>query len=188
MFVIRSTARLARGARCLSSGGVSFNITDDQRAISDLVRSFVKDQVIPQAAESDRTMKFPQELFAQAHSLGLVNIHVPEIAGGLGLHTMEGVLCAEEMAYGCSGFGTAIEANTLASMPVILGGTDAQKKEYLGRLVDAPIQAGYCVSEACAGSDVAAIETKAVKKGDDWVINGSKVSRRAKQTRTPCDT
>ncbi len=119
--------------------------------------------------------QFPSEIFNQAHELGLVNCHVEEACGGLGLHTLEGVIMAEEIAYGCSGVQTAIEANTLASMPVILGGNDKQKKEYLGRLVNEPIKAAYGVSEAGAGSDVAAIQTKAVKKGDDYVINGSKM-------------
>ena len=93
----------------------------------------------------------------------------------MGLHTLEGCVIAEEMAYGCSGVGTAIEANTLASMPVILGASEEQKKKYLGRLIDAPIQAAYGVSEAGAGSDVAAAATTAEKKGDKYILNGSKM-------------
>jgi acyl-CoA dehydrogenase len=79
------------------------------------------------------------------------------------------------MQYGCTGMSTAIEANGLASAPVILAGNTEQKKEYLGRLTAEPLQAAYCVTEPGAGSDVAGVQTRAVKKGDEWVINGSKM-------------
>lgn len=88
---------------------------------------------------------------------------------------MEGVVIAEELAYGCSGMSTAVEANTLAQMPLILAGNDATKKKYLGRMTEAPLKCAYCVSEPGAGSDVAAITTRAVKKGNDYVINGAKL-------------
>jgi len=157
------------------SGGISFELNEEQGAIRDLARNFSRDVIIPAAAELDKTMKFPQDIFAQAHELGLVNCHVSESCGGMGLHTLEGCVIAEELAYGCSGVGTAVEANTLASMPVILGASEEQKKKYLGRLIDAPIQAAYCVSEAGAGSDVAAAATTATKKGDTYLLNGSKM-------------
>lgn len=70
---------------------------------------------------------------------------------------------------------TAMEANSLASAPVIIAGNHEQKKEYLGRLTSAPLQAAYCVTEPGAGSDVAGLKTRAEKKGDEWIINGSKM-------------
>ena len=93
----------------------------------------------------------------------------------MGLHTIDGCIIGEEIAYGCSGIGTAIEANTLAQMPVILAGNDDQKKRYLGRMTEEALKCAYCVTEPGAGSDVAAIQTRAEKVGDDWVINGSKL-------------
>ena len=90
-------------------------------------------------------MEFPQEIFKKAWELGLVNTHVPALAGGLELGAVEGVIIAEALSWGCTGMFTAMEANGLASAPIIIAGTDAQKKKYLGRLIDAPIQAGYCV-------------------------------------------
>jgi acyl-CoA dehydrogenase len=120
-------------------------------------------------------MQFPHELFNQAWEMGLVNAHIPEAFGGIGLHTVEACVINEELAYGCSGVSTAIEANSLAQMPVILAGSDAIKKKYLGRMSEAPIKCAYGVSEAGAGSDVAAIKTRAVKEGDHYVINGSKL-------------
>lgn len=104
-----------------------------------------------------------------------MNTHIPTEYGGLGLHALDGVIVAEELAYACTGVMTAIEANSLAEAPVLVAGSDAQKKKYLGRMTEAPIQAAYCVTEPGAGSDVAGAKTKAVKKGDKWVINGNKM-------------
>eukprot|EP00614_Pseudopedinella_elastica_P017459 CAMPEP_0172644520 /NCGR_PEP_ID=MMETSP1068-20121228/239249_1 /TAXON_ID=35684 /ORGANISM="Pseudopedinella elastica, Strain CCMP716" /LENGTH=483 /DNA_ID=CAMNT_0013458719 /DNA_START=19 /DNA_END=1468 /DNA_ORIENTATION=+ len=155
--------------------GLSFTLTEEQRAFQQAARDFSRDVIIPAAAELDRTMKFPHEIFNQAWELGLVNAHIPEAYGGLGLHTIEACVINEELAYGCSGCSTAIEANSLAQMPVILAGSDALKKSYLGRMTEAPLKCAYAVSEAGAGSDVAAIKTAAKKEGDAFVINGSKL-------------
>ena len=109
--------------------GVSFTLNDDQKMIQSMARQFAADVIIPQAAEYDRTMAFPHDIFQEAWELGLVNAHIPEAYGGPGMHTLDGVVIAEELAYGCSGIQTAMEANTLAQMPVILAGNDAQKKK-----------------------------------------------------------
>jgi acyl-CoA dehydrogenase len=97
--------------------------------------------IIPQAAELDRTMKFPHDVFNKAWEMGLANCHIPEEYGGLGLHTIEACVINEELAYGCSGCVTAIEANSLAQMPVILAGSDAIKKK-----VSAALCAPVCLS------------------------------------------
>lgn len=93
----------------------------------------------------------------------------------MGVSTLDGCMFAEKIAYGCTGILTALEANGLGSMPIMLAGNDEQKKSYLGRLIEEPILCAYGVTEPGAGSDVAGIKTKAVKKGDDWVINGQKM-------------
>mmetsp|Transcript_15149 Transcript_15149/g.45354 ORF Transcript_15149/g.45354 Transcript_15149/m.45354 type:complete len:430 (-) Transcript_15149:46-1335(-) len=158
-----------------ASGGLCFALTDDQKAFQEVARSYARDVIAPAAAELDRTMAFPEEIFAEMWEMGLVNAHIPEAYGGPGLHAVDGCVIQEELAWGCSGVSTAIEANTLAQMPVILAGTEAQKKKYLGRMTEAPLKCAYGVSEAGAGSDVAAIQTKAAKQGDAWVLNGSKM-------------
>lgn len=127
------------------------------------------------ASKYDKTMEFPEDVFKKAWDVGLVNVHIPEKFGGIGVHSMEGVVITEELAYGCSGISTAIEANTLAQMPVILAGNDDQKKKYLGRMTEEPLKCAYGVTEPGAGSDVAGISTTASKVGNDWVINGSKL-------------
>ena len=104
-----------------------------------------------------------------------MNTHIPEAYGGMGLGVVDGVLMGEETAWGCTGVSTAIEANTLAEAPVIVAGSEAQKKKYLGRMNDEFLFAAYGVTEPNAGSDVAAIKTTAVRKGDKYIINGEKM-------------
>ncbi|KXN69517.1 acyl-CoA dehydrogenase NM domain-like protein [Conidiobolus coronatus NRRL 28638] len=157
------------------SGGVSFNLNEDQLAYQDLARKFAADEIIPKAAHHDQTGEYPVEIIKKAWELGLVNTHIPSEYGGLGLGVFDGALISEELSYGCSGIQTAIEANGLAEAPVILAGNDFQKKKYLGRMTEAPLMAAYGVTEPGAGSDVAGLGTTAVKKGDKWVINGQKM-------------
>eukprot|EP00617_Octactis_speculum_P002248 CAMPEP_0185775030 /NCGR_PEP_ID=MMETSP1174-20130828/80967_1 /TAXON_ID=35687 /ORGANISM="Dictyocha speculum, Strain CCMP1381" /LENGTH=416 /DNA_ID=CAMNT_0028462479 /DNA_START=10 /DNA_END=1260 /DNA_ORIENTATION=+ len=173
-------ARLSRFSSSLAHSepvdtGINLTITDDQMAFQSLARQFCAEKIIPAAAEFDKSMDFPADIFDEAWELGLVNAHIPEKYGGMGLGSLDGCIIAEELAYGCSGMQTAIEANTLAQMPVIVAGNDVQKSKYLGRMTEAPLKCAYGVSEAGAGSDVAAIQTKAVQKGGEWVINGSKM-------------
>lgn len=104
-----------------------------------------------------------------------MNTHVPVDYGGAGLGLVESSLISEEISYGCSGIQTAIEANGLAQSPVIVAGSEELKQKYLGMLTEEPLVAAYCVTEPGAGSDVAGIQTRAVKKGDQFVINGTKV-------------
>lgn len=177
MFVTKTLGTYARHSlkKCSStipSRSIAFSLTEEQKSMQELARKFAREEIIPKAAALDRSGEYPQDIFAKAWELGLVNLHIPESCGGAGMHSLDGVIVGEEMAYGCTGVSTAIEANTLASAPVIIAGTDAQKKEYLGRLTSAPIQAAYCVTEPGAGSDVAGLQTKAVKKGNEWIING----------------
>eukprot|EP00064_Thunnus_orientalis_P020731 superscaffoldBa00005870_g20876 len=93
----------------------------------------------------------------------------------MGLSIFDTCLITEELAYGCTGVQTAIEANSLGQMPVILAGNEAQKKKYLGRMTEEPLMCAYCVTEPGAGSDVAGLKTKAVKMGDEYVVNGQKM-------------
>jgi len=104
-----------------------------------------------------------------------MNLHIPQEYGGMGLGTLDGCLITEKMAYGCTGIMTAIEANGLGSMPIMIAGNHEQKKKYLTRLIEEPLMCAYGVTEPGAGSDVSGVKTKAVKKGDDWVINGQKM-------------
>lgn len=158
-----------------STRNLNFNLTEDTLALQELARKFAREEMMPKAAYHDQTMEYPQEIFTKAWELGLVNCHVGEEYGGLGLGCLDSCIIAEEMAYACTGMETAIEANSLGSMPVLVAGSPELKQEYLGRLLNEPIQAAYGVTEPGAGSDVSAIKTKAELVGDEYILNGEKM-------------
>jgi acyl-CoA dehydrogenase len=154
---------------------IDFSLTEEQQQLQDLARKFAKEEIIPKAAHHDESGEYPKEIAKKAWELGLMNTHIPQEYGGLGLGVLEGCIITEELAYGCTGIATAMEANTLAAAPIIVAGNDEQKKEFLGLLASEPTFAAYCVTEPGAGSDVSGIRTVAKKDGDDYVINGSKM-------------
>jgi acyl-CoA dehydrogenase len=156
------------------SGGVSFALTDEQKELRALAREFATKEIRPVAAEHDVHMRHPVEVIAKAHEVGLMNVHVPAELGGLGLSTFDGILVAEELNWGCSGIGTSLGANSLGAGPVIIAGSDEQKATWLAPLLEAPILCSFGLSEPEAGSDVARLKTTAVRKGDEYVLNGSK--------------
>jgi len=158
-----------------SARNLNFNLTEDSLALQELARKFAREEMMPKAAYHDQTMEYPQEIFEKAWELGLVNCHIGEDIGGLGLGCLDSCIIAEEMAYACTGMETAIEANSLGSMPVLVAGSPELKQEYLGRLLNEPIQAAYGVTEPGAGSDVSAIKTKAELVGDEYILNGEKM-------------
>src|SRR5438093_6091211 len=104
-----------------------------------------------------------------------MNPHVPEELGGAGLGAFEGALIGEELCWGCAGIGTAIVANILGALPLLLGGTEEQQREWLSPLLEEPILCSFALTEPNAGSDVSGIQTTAVRDGDDYVLNGSKM-------------
>jgi acyl-CoA dehydrogenase len=175
----RPLARATLRPLCTAAADVeqsfSLALSEEQQAFKEAARKFAQEEVMPVAAEYDRTMEFPRPIFDKAWELGLVNTHIPEDYGGLGLGCLEGCLIGEELAYGCTGIMTAMEANGLAEAPLIVAASHEQKMKYLGRMCEEPLQAAYCVTEPGAGSDVGAAKTSAVKKGDDWVLNGNKM-------------
>lgn len=152
----------------------SFDLTEEQDQIRKLTRDFVRESVIPVAGELDEHGTFPMEICEQAWELGLMNVELDPEFGGLGLGVFENCIINEELAYGCVGVATTVTANTLAATPIKIAGTDAQKKKYFGRLTDALRFSAYATSEPDAGSDVAGIRCKYEKRGDDFVLNGSK--------------
>merc|ERR1719295_1692086 len=155
--------------------GYNFTPTSEQQEYLDLAEQFTKNEIIPVAAHHDATGEYPWDVLKKAHETGLMNLHIPQEYGGMGLGTLDGCLITEKMAYGCTGIMTAIEANGLGSMPVMIAGNEDQKKKYLGRLIEEPLMCAYGVTEPGVGSDVSGIKTRAEKKGNEWVINGQKM-------------
>ena len=154
--------------------GVSFALTEEQKELRGLARTFAEREIRPHEAAHDADMLHPAELIVHAHELGLMNVHVPAEYGGLGLSAFDGMLVGEELYRGCSGIGTSITANGLGASPVILFGTPEQKARWLPPLIEEPILCSFGLSEPGAGSDVAALRSTAVREGDEYVLNGSK--------------
>jgi len=150
------------------------SLSEEQQALVQTARDFTKKEIIPVAGKFDQSGEFPREILKRAWETGLMNCEVPEAYGGIGLGCLDHCLVQEEVAYGCTGFNTSLAANALASLPVMIAGTDEQKKTYLGRLTAEPIFAAYCCSEPDAGSDVAGMSTRVEKRGNEYVINGQK--------------
>ncbi len=151
-----------------------FELTEEQQALVQTAREFTKKEIIPVAGELDAKEEFPKKILEKAWETGLLNVEIPEEYGGVGLGCFENCLLQEEIAYGCTGVNTSLTANLLGAMPLLIAGTDEQKKKYLGALSDSPIFAAYCCSEPDAGSDVAGLSTKVERKGDEYVLNGQK--------------
>jgi acyl-CoA dehydrogenase len=104
-----------------------------------------------------------------------MNPHIPEEYGGVGLAMFDGMLIGEELSWGCAGIAVSIVANMLGAAPVVLAGTDEQKRTWLPPLVETPILCSFALTEPNAGSDVSGIQTTAVRDGDEYVLNGSKM-------------
>ena len=153
---------------------VNFDLTDEQQMLQELARDFANEEIKPNAAQWDKESVYPKEAIAKANELGLLTLKIPEKYGGGGMGSFEEVLVLEEFGFGDPGFATAAGSSMLASYPLITGGTEAQKEKYLRMVTDGKI-AAYCVTEPGAGSDVQAIQTEAIKDGDEYIINGQKM-------------
>jgi acyl-CoA dehydrogenase len=157
------------------ASGVSFALTEEQVALRDLAHEFAEKEIRPKAAEYDERSTHPADIIEKAHEVGLMNPHVPEEYGGLGLSIFDGMLIGEELSWGCSGIAVSIVANMLGSAPIVLAGTDEQKRKWLPPLVESPLLCSFALTEPNAGSDVSGIQTTAVREDDEYVLNGSKM-------------
>jgi len=153
---------------------VDFTLTDEQKNLRELAHDFAEREIRPVAWEHDKDGTWPQDIIQKAWEVGLMNTHIPEEYGGPGVGYLDGCLIEEELSWGCSGIQTSVGCNGLATAPVMLAGSEEIKREYLGRLTEEPLLASFCLTEPDAGSDVSGMRTTAVKKGDKYVINGSK--------------
>ena len=153
---------------------MDLSLTEEQEALAQTARDFTRKEIIPRAGHFDETGEFPKEILKKAWETGLMNVEIPEAYGGLGGSCLDNCLVQEEVSFGCSGINTSMAANSLGATPVLIAGTDAQKKQYLSRLTSELTFCAYCCSEPDAGSDVAGMRTRVTKHGDDYVLNGQK--------------
>ena len=153
---------------------VDLALDEMQEMLQELARQFALEEIRPNAEKWDAEAIYPLEAIKTANELGLLNLHIPEEYGGAGLGSMEEVVVNEELAWGDPGFATAAYATSLDIAPIITGGTEEQKKKWLGKVVEGALSS-YAVTEPGAGSDVASIKTHAVKQGDTYILNGEKM-------------
>ncbi|MES2173582.1 MAG: acyl-CoA dehydrogenase family protein [Pseudomonadota bacterium] len=151
-----------------------FDLTEDQRAIQEMAQRFTADAITPHAAEWDEKHIFPRDTIRAAADLGFGGIYVSEESGGIGLGRLESALIMEAMAYGCPSTSAFISIHNMGAWMIDRFGGQAVKDKYLPDLVPMARMASYCLTEAGAGSDAAALKTKAVRDGDDYIVTGSK--------------
>jgi alkylation response protein AidB-like acyl-CoA dehydrogenase len=151
-----------------------FDLTDDQRQIQEMAQKFTADAITPFAAEWDEKHIFPKDTIREAAELGFGAIYVAEESGGIGLGRLEAALIMEAMAYGCPSTSAFISIHNMASWMIDRFGAAELKAKYLPDLIPMKRMASYCLTEPSSGSDAAALKTKAVKDGSDYIVSGSK--------------
>ena len=154
---------------------VDFNLSEEQQMLKEMAREFTRREITPNAMHHDESGEFPVDICRKAWENGLLNLHIEEEYGGLGLGVLESAIVCEETGFGCSGITTAMEANNLAESPLIVAASDDLKRRFLAPMTEEFQMAAYCVTEPGAGSDVSGIKTTAVKQGAKYILNGQKM-------------
>jgi alkylation response protein AidB-like acyl-CoA dehydrogenase len=154
---------------------MDFSFTDDQRLIRDTVRNFMETELRPLVRENDREGRFPEAQVRKLGELGFCGMLVPEEWGGSGADTVSYAIMLEEVARVCASTAVTLSVtNSVAAAPLYRHGTDPQRKKYLPRLARGEILGAFCLTEPAAGSDAAGIQARAVRKGNEYVLNGTK--------------
>lgn len=154
---------------------MDFSLTPEQREIRELALKFARNEMIPVAQEMDEHGKFPTDIFKKAWELGFINMCIPAEYGGSGFSAVDGVVISEALAYGCMGMNTSFMANDLALLPIVIGGSDEQKKKFLTPFTTEFRIASFCLTEPGNGSDAGGIRTQIKDGGDHWILNGEKM-------------
>lgn len=152
----------------------AFALTETQREFRDTLRQFCQERVAPNAAEADRKAEFPSRSFAACREIELPALGLPEAYGGAGADNVTHAIAIEELARVCASTSLTILISRLGMTPILNWGSEELKRTYVPRVASGQAQASYCLSEADAGSDVAAMHCRAVRDGDSYVLSGSK--------------
>lgn len=153
---------------------MDFSLNEDQRAIQDMARNFTADMITPNAHIWDEDKVWPADVAKAAGELGFGSIYVSEEAGGCGLSRVESVLIFEQLSMGCPSTAAMISIHNMATWMIDCFGTQDQRGRFVGELATLEKMASYCLTEPGAGSDAASLKTRAVRDGDEYVLNGSK--------------
>ena len=154
--------------------GLSFKLTEEQEAFRDSVRRLAVEKIAPRAEEIDRKDEFPWDIDEALIANGFAGVSYPEEFGGAGGGAVEICILVEELSKVCAGVSLIPAVNKLGAIPVLLGGTDDQKKLVCTGITNGDVRMSYCLTEPGSGSDAAAMKSKAVKDGGEWVLNGTK--------------
>jgi len=153
---------------------MNFSLSSDQKLIQNLARQFAEKEILPRAVECDRNVRYPLEVQTKALEVGLLNLAVPTEFGGSGLGCFDVCLVSEQLAWGCAGIASMLTLNSVVIDALLCGANAEQQRKYFARLLNGEFGA-YCATEPGAGSDVAGMRTRAIKHGNDYLINGSKI-------------
>ena len=153
---------------------MEFQLSDEQLALQETARRFAQTEIAPAAPEYDQSGEFPTEIIKKAWELGLASVSIPSEYDGVGLSISDSCIMVEELSWGCSGMATSIMCNDLGLTPILVGGSEDQKKEWFKYLTEDFRLVSFCLSEPAAGSDVAGLQLLAEKDGDDYILNGTK--------------
>jgi len=153
---------------------IDFSLSVEQKALQEMAREFAEKEMNPNAAKYDKGDIFPEDIMKKAFEVGFLTCNIPREYGGGGLSDIDMVIVSEELAAGCAGMYTTMMVNSLAYTPIILFGTEEQKKRFLTPQTIKMSFAAFCLTEREAGSDPGALKTKAQKVGSEYIINGSK--------------
>lgn len=155
---------------------MDFNLTKDQRDLQQMVRDFAENEIAPIAAQIDASDEFPRELIRKMGELGLLGIPIPEEYDGVGADFLSYMLAIEEISYASASVGVILAVHTsVGTMPILNFGSEEQKQKYVPRLAAGELIGAFGLTEPGAGSDASGIRTRAVKQGDTYVLNGSKI-------------
>lgn len=155
---------------------MAYPLTEEQKMIQAMVRDFAREEVMPGAAERDRTKTFPRDILKQMGELGLMGMNVPAEYNGAGVDTVSYSLAMQEIAYACASTAVVMSVhNSVACGPIYLFGSDYLKETYLKPLAAGEMIGSFALTEPGAGSDPGSQKTKAVRDGDHYVINGTKL-------------
>lgn len=153
---------------------IDFSLTDEQRKMVEAAREFSASEIRPVALEYDREGTYPEAILKKAYELGYTYSNIPEAYGGTGMDHITHYVITEALNYDCCAIGQMISIAHLAVGAILKGGTEEQKKKFLGPMTENFRSACFCLTEPGAGSDAAGIQTTATRKGDKYIINGAK--------------